>query len=352
VISDSGVVFAVESSCDETAFAVVDHSGFVLAQSLHSQILTHEKYGGVVPEIASREHFFVLESLAQKVLDSLPPKTPVAAVAATLGPGLIGPLMVGSGFAQGFAAGLGVPFVGVHHLRGHLASVLLENQTSPSAHSLQSRAKSIFPGLVLLVSGGHSQVLHVQPNLSATKLLDTADDAAGECFDKCAKHMGLSYPGGPNLEKLAAAAQDLVLARQLSQSLPRPQSAEGFSFSGLKTAVRRQVDENSSRRQSPEFAWAVQDAICDSLVLGLERAWHQAQKKQGELEIKTISVCGGVAANATIRSQLQKWSADKKLELMLPPSQYATDNAAMIAAAAWLQSPELALTELVARAPL
>lgn len=350
--TSSGVIFAVESSCDETAFAVVDHTGFVLAQALHSQILTHEKYGGVVPEIASREHFVVLESLAQKVLSSLPQQTSIVAVAATLGPGLIGPLMVGSGFAQGFAAGLGVPFVGVHHLRGHLASVLLEDAASNATSTLQDRANAAFPGLVLLVSGGHSQILFVEKNLRAIKLLDTADDAAGECFDKCAKHMGLPYPGGPNLEKLAAQTTNFVRATELSNALPRPKSSEGFSFSGLKTAVRRQIDENTGLKKSPEFAWAVQDAICDSLVQGLERAWLEIEKRHSEFQTKTISVCGGVAANSTVRSRLLEWSSSKELRLLLPPLRYATDNAAMIGAAAFIQSPDLSLNELVSRAPL
>jgi N6-L-threonylcarbamoyladenine synthase len=349
MVSSRKVILSFESSCDETAIAAVDQSGRVVFQHLASQIDIHRKYGGVIPEVASRAHFDVLAELLDKSVKDLEKfNLDLEAVAATKGPGLIGPLIVGSACAEGFARGKNIKFIGVHHLRGHLASVLLD---SLEADTLLERSHKIFPSWVVLVSGGHTQVLYVNRFLKAELLAETADDAAGECFDKSAKLMGLPYPGGPQIEALAERleSKDIQRAKEISSRLPRPQSAEGFSFSGLKTAIRLQLEKNPSYKNDPAFAWAIQDAIADSLIRGMERA----QKKMGsEYSSKQWIFCGGVSANKYIRDCLEKWGAKKKIKWLFPPLAYCTDNAAMIAVAAWVQSPDLALTECLGRVPL
>lgn len=344
-------ILAIESSCDETAVALVAEDGRILSETLASQIEVHRKYGGVVPEVASRGHFEVLDGLVRETLARAGEEAAsIRKVAATCGPGLIGPLLVGSSYAEGFARGRGLPFVGVHHLRGHLASVLLEREEAFDGLTLRERAARSFPALVLLVSGGHTQILEVDAELRARRLADTADDAAGECFDKSAKLMHLPYPGGPAIERLAAslAPSELALAQSLRDALPRPRSAEGFSFSGLKTAIRLKLEKEPSLASAPAFAWAIQETIADTLLAGLKRA-----RAAGQLpNLKRFVLCGGVAANARIRGVLGNWARSTGLEPRFPPLKHSTDNAAMIGAAAWIQAPELALREVAARIPV
>lgn len=320
----------------------------MLAEELASQIETHRKFGGVVPEVASRGHFEIMDELVGRVL-ARAPEHKLVCVAATCGPGLIGPLLVGSSYAEGYARGAGVPFVGVHHLRGHLASPLLDAQCVPGAATLRARADALFPALVLLVSGGHTQVLEVDKGLRARALADTADDAAGECFDKSAKLMGLPYPGGPEIERRAKTLtpDQLPRARELRNDLPKPRSQEGFSFSGLKTAIRLRVEKDSSLARSPEFCWAIQEAIAETLERGLDRAFDEISS-----ELRTFVVCGGVAANQRLRERLTQWAGQRQLRALFPPIKYATDNAAMIGAAAWVQDPDCQLTSVSARLPL
>jgi len=342
-------ILAIESSCDETALALVSENGVIFSQELLSQIEIHRQYGGVVPEIASRNHFDVIADLGKRVMDYAGQHSiKICGVAATVAPGLVGPLLVGSNYGRGLAAGLNVKFTGVHHLRGHLASVLLSK--TDSNVSLKEKSNEIFPAIVLLVSGGHSQVLQVNANLVAQKIIDTCDDAAGECFDKSAKLMDLPYPGGPEIENLALKIlpDNLNQAQSLSQSLPRPKDKDGnFSFSGLKTAIRLKLENDSSLKQSPAFCWAIEDAICDTLKRGLKRAL---------LNISTSShslvVCGGVAANKKIRAELELLAKNHNLNLHVPPLSLCTDNAAMIGAAAWVQAPETALDSVKARVGL
>jgi N6-L-threonylcarbamoyladenine synthase len=340
-------LLAIESSCDETAVALVCADGSIVGQRLASQIETHRLYGGVVPEVASRAHFQEIDLLCRSLLES--PEAAgatIVRVAATRGPGLIGPLLVGASYAEGLAEGWGLPFEGVHHLRGHLASVLLADE---SARSLREKAEDTFPALVVLVSGGHSQILKVGRELHAETLADTADDAAGECFDKSAKLMGLPYPGGPQIEALAAqlAPDQRGRASELAKRLPRPRSEQGFSFSGLKTAVRLQLEKDPSLKTDPAFAWAVQEAISETLLQGMDRVWKQ--HGQG---MRRLAFCGGVAANKRLRGLLENWAQRRSLELRMPPLRYCTDNAAMIGAAAWVQAPELRLVACHARCPL
>lgn len=342
------VILGIESSCDETAVALVDGHGRVLFQALESQIELHNAYGGVVPELASRSHFDVIDVLVERAVErAQSSNVKIRAVAATRGPGLVGPLIVGATFAEGLARGWQLPCVGVHHLRGHLASVLLQEGTDDTS-TLEARAQKIFPAIVLLVSGGHTQVLSVDDRLRAQTWAQSADDAAGECFDKSAKLMGLPYPGGPSIEKKALELQDADrgLARQLFKELPRPKSPEGFSFAGLKTAIRLKLEKTPELSQSPAFCWAIQEAICDTLLQGLTRSL------QDSCQHRSLVFCGGVSANMRIRSQVKQWASQRALELYLPPLKYCTDNAAMIAACAWLQDPTLDVKEVRARLPM
>ena len=342
-------VLAIESSCDETSVAILGFDGRILAQKTLSQIETHRKHGGVVPEVASRQHFEDLDGLVGETLaEAGLSLSQIDSFAATFGPGLIGPLLVGASYARGLASGLNAPLLGVHHLRGHLASVLLESSLSGN---LRERADNIFPALVLLVSGGHTQILSVDADLSAHRLADTADDAAGECFDKSAKLMGLPYPGGPQIERLAEQI-DLKNPTQKKSSvtvlamLPRPRSEAGFSFSGLKTAVRVHLQKCPEDATNPAFAWALQECISITLEKGLDRA---IEKLGGLGSLKNFVFCGGVSANQRIRERLLSWAERRKLGVFLPPLSLCTDNAAMIGAAALVQAPRLCLHDVVAR---
>jgi N6-L-threonylcarbamoyladenine synthase len=339
------VVLAIESSCDETAVAIVDDFGRILFERLWSQVKIHEQFGGVVPEVASRSHFDAVQILSRE-LESVVEDFEITTVAATLGPGLIGPLLVGSNLARGMALGLGVPFKGVHHLRGHVASVLVGHSDEKS---LSDRAAEIYPAIVFLVSGGHTQILSVTPELHCRLYAETADDAAGECLDKCAKLMGLPYPGGPSLEKLAKTLDPSKMneAVELSKKLPRPKSASGFSFSGLKTAFRLLLEARPELKGSPQLAWAIQDAVIDSLLRGLEIASAQIRPAP-----KDLVFCGGVAANETLRRRLEVFAKSHGWKLHLPPLRYATDNAVMIAVAAVVQDLKLNLETCEARIPL
>ena len=227
------LILAIESSCDETAAALVDAHGSVIGSELVSQISTHNLYGGVVPEVASRAHFEEIDAVVRTLVQKsgIDPLRDLEAVAATMGPGLIGPLLVGVSYARGIAVAWKKPFVGVHHLRGHLASALLEKDPT---RSMRDQLRELSPALVLLASGGHTQLLLLEETFSATSLADTADDAAGECFDKSAKLMGLPYPGGPAIEKLARESSGGERAKAFASELPKPKSAAGFPFLGSK----------------------------------------------------------------------------------------------------------------------
>jgi N6-L-threonylcarbamoyladenine synthase len=233
-----------------------------------------------------------------------------------------------------------------------MASVLLDD-SSGSQKNLKDRAKEIFPALVLLVSGGHSQILVTDENLSARQWADTADDSAGECFDKIAKILGLGYPGGPEIEKRAARLTDLAdleTARQLAKELPRPKSEVGFSFSGLKTAARLLIERRQDLREKPEiFCHAFQEVIADTLKRNLLAALEKIPEKE---KLKSFVVCGGVSANKRIREVLQEEMKRRGLKSYFPPLKLCTDNAAMIAAAAWVQDPSLDLKDVSARIPL
>ena len=312
-------VLGVESSCDETGVALVDAdaSGVprLLAHALHSQIDMHRAYGGVVPELASRDHIRRVLPLAQQVLrEAASALSSVDVIAYTRGPGLAGALLVGSGVACALGAALGKPVLGVHHLEGHLLSPFLASDPPE------------FPFVALLVSGGHTQLMRVD-DVGQYKLLgETIDDAAGEAFDKSAKMMGLGYPGGPALARLAEFGDASTF------DLPRPLLHNGtldFSFAGLKTAVRTQLLKlgNVCEQDKAHLAASTQRAIVEVLV----KKSLAALKLTG---LKRLVVAGGVGANACLREMLNAECAKRQCRVHYPELALCTDNGAMIALAA------------------
>ena len=314
------LILGIESSCDETGVALYDTEagGRLLAHALHSQIAMHQEYGGVVPELASRDHIRRTVPLLRKILsDSGRSLDQLDAVAYTQGPGLAGALLVGAAFAEGLATSLGVPAIPVHHLEGHLLSPLL------------SRRPPEFPFIALLVSGGHSQLMRVTGVGQYQLLGETLDDAAGEAFDKTAKLLGLPYPGGPALSALAEHGQPEAC------KFPRPMLHSGdldFSFSGLKTAVLTRVREigNPDAQQRADIARGFQDAIVEVLVKKAMRALKNSGLKQ-------LVVAGGVGANRELRRQLDERAARGKISVFYPEFEFCTDNGAMIALAGALR---------------
>src|SRR5438105_1011727 len=316
-------ILGVESSCDETGVALVQCADAgvptLRAQALHSQIDMHQAYGGVVPELASRDHIRRVLPLARKVLaDATASLQDIDIVAFTQGPGLAGALLVGAGVACSLAAALGRPVMGVHHLEGHLLSPFL------SADPPQ------FPFVALLVSGGHTQLMRVDDVGRYELLGESIDDAAGEAFDKSAKLMGLGYPGGPALARLAEFGDASVF------DLPRPLLHSGnldFSFAGLKTAVRTQLHKlgsNVCEQDKAHLAAATQQAIVDVLV-------HKSMAGLKETGLKRLVVAGGVGANALLREQLNAQCAKRQARVHYPELALCTDNGAMIALAAALR---------------
>jgi len=308
------IILGIESSCDETGVAVVTSDHKILAQALSSQQADHAPFGGVVPELAARKHLEILPSMVQKVLSEAGIKaSDLNAIAATCGPGLIGGLLIGASFGKAMAATLNKPFLAINHLEGHALSPRMENADLP------------FPYIVLLISGGHTQLLVCEGVGKYKKLGTTLDDAVGECFDKCASVLKLGQPGGPEIEKAAA------LARQKRDfGLPRPlwrQKNCNFSFSGLKTAVARTA---AKPHDVNELAYAVQMVIAETLGDRVRHAMeHFSAQYQGAA--KHIIIAGGVAANKTIGTMLQKETARQGFTLHVPHPSLCTDNGVMIA---------------------
>jgi len=305
------LVMGIETSCDETGLALYDSAKGLLAHALHSQIAMHQAYGGVVPELASRDHIRRVVPLAESVLtEAGRVLADLDGIAYTQGPGLAGALLVGASVANALAFALGVPAIGVHHLEGHLLSPLLGDP------------KPAFPFVALLVSGGHTQFFAVQGVGDYALLGDTLDDAAGEAFDKTATLLGLSYPGGPALAKLAERG------RPGAVTLPRPMKDSGdlnMSFSGLKTAVLTLVRrEPATDQRNADIAREFEHAIVDVLVA----------KSLAALDVTGLSrlvVAGGVGANRTLRNRLVAAAAAQGAQVYFPDTQFCTDNGAMIA---------------------
>ncbi|MFO1321708.1 MAG: tRNA (adenosine(37)-N6)-threonylcarbamoyltransferase complex transferase subunit TsaD [Burkholderiales bacterium] len=305
------VVLGIESSCDETGVALYDREHGLLAHALHSQVDMHAAYGGVVPELASRDHIRrIVPLIRQTLAESGRDLGDIGAVACTEGPGLAGALLVGTGFAHGLAWALGVPVIGVHHLEGHLLSPLL------------STPRPDFPFVALLVSGGHTQLMHVRGVGDYELLGETVDDAAGEAFDKTAKLLGLGYPGGPALARLADQGNPGHFR------LPRPMLASpdlDFSFSGLKTAVltaarKQTLSETGKADLAAEFQQAVVDVLVAKAMAAVERTGSNR-----------LVVAGGVGANRHLRSSLTTAALAGRISVYYPELAFCTDNGAMIA---------------------
>lgn len=315
------LVLGIESSCDETAAAVVRDGREILSSVISSQIDLHRPYGGVVPELASREHLEKIEPVVNEALEraNIGLKG-IDAIAVTQGPGLIGSLLVGVNYAKALAFGLNIPFVGVNHIEGHVYSVIFEN---PPVE---------YPAFALIVSGGHTNLFYLPEEGKYKVIARTRDDAAGEAFDKVSKMLNLGYPGGPVIEKLAKEGNPKKIKFPIAKiSDGRPD----YSFSGLKTAVARYVRENniqpvlqdeSVNQEIKDLCASFQDTVVRSLLKSVE-------KLANELNPKTFIVAGGVACNGYLHEASEKLGQQLNLPVYFPSKHLSTDNAAMIAAA-------------------
>lgn len=303
-------VLGVETSCDETAVALYHADKGLISHTLHSQIAIHNEYGGVVPELASRDHIRkTIPLIKQLLIDSRINPSEIGGVAYTAGPGLMGALLVGAATARSLAWTWNVPAIAVHHMEGHLLAPMLE--TNPPG----------FPFVALLISGGHTLLIEVQSIGDYRLLGESLDDAAGEAFDKTAKLLGLDYPGGPALSKLAEQGRERF-------KFPRPMTDRPgleFSFSGLKTFTLNTF-QNSDRTEQDkaDIAYAFQQAIAETLSIKCKRALQQTG-------LKRLVVAGGVSANREIRHQLRQMGVDQNTQIFFPGPEFCTDNGAMIA---------------------
>jgi len=316
------IILGIESSCDETAASVLkrnsDGSVKILSSIIASQNKEHAPFGGVVPEIAARAHIQKLDSVIDQAISKAKvPYENLSAIAATSGPGLIGGVIAGLLSAKGLAMSLDIPLIAVNHLEGHALSPRLSEDCE-------------FPYLLLLISGGHTQLLSVNGLGHYRRLGSTVDDAAGEAFDKTAKVMGLGFPGGPNVERIALKGNPDAI------SLPRPFNGKNhadFSFAGLKTAVARAYEASSKTpKAKADIAASFQQAVCDVLSDRTAKAMTMFRKTVDE-QTQRFVIAGGVAANRQIRTALDKLCADNNFRLIAPPLKFCTDNAAMIALA-------------------
>ncbi len=315
-----GLILGIETSCDETAAAVVTNEGEVLSSVLDSQIDVHALYGGVVPELASRRHIEKIECIVRMAInDAKITYQELQAIAVTHGPGLAGALLVGVNFGKALAYALGVPLLAVNHLKGHLASTWIEYPDFPRT------------SIMLVVSGGHTHLFRTVSPGEYQLIGKTIDDAAGEAFDKGAKMLGLSYPGGPIIDRLAKAGSAKAV------HFPRPYLNRGgldFSFSGLKTALlyylRDRKKPSSEMPEIEDLAASYQEAIVDVLV---EKSFRAVRK----YEANGLAVVGGVAANSRLRDRMRERAQKIGIPVALPDVSLCTDNAVMIAAAGWEQ---------------
>jgi N6-L-threonylcarbamoyladenine synthase len=310
------IVLGIETSCDETAAAVVADGNRVLSSVVASQVSLHHAYGGVVPELASRQHMEAITRVVEAAMEKagIQPHA-LDGIAVTQGPGLIGALLVGFNFAKGMAYALGIPCVGINHLEAHMNAVFLEPDPPP------------FPFVCLLVSGGHTGLYHVTSNTGMALLGQTRDDAAGEAFDKVAKMLNLGYPGGVILSQMSREGD----AKKIR--FPRPfLDKEGFdfSFSGLKTAVRRHIETHPDTYESQmaDIAAGFQEAVTDVLC-------HKIMTAAIQKHCRHLALAGGVAANQRLREKVREEAEGKGMQVHLPSPVYCGDNAAMIAASGY-----------------
>jgi len=310
-----GPVLGLETSCDETSAAVLAADGTILANVIASQYAVHQRFGGVVPELASRAHIETIEGVTGQALNEAGMIwTDLTGIAVTHGPGLAGSLIVGVNYAKALSYALRIPMIGVSHLEGHIASAWLQNPRFP------------VPCVVLVVSGGHSHLYLKQADGRCALLGRTRDDAAGEAFDKGAQMLGLEYPGGPAIDRLARSGNPAAI------SFPRSYLKKGsldFSFSGLKTALLYKLepmDQGQRDASLDDLAAGYQEAIVTVLV---DKAFAALEAQS----VTALAVVGGVSANSRLRALLQQRASTNGIRLSLPPLSYCTDNAAMIASA-------------------
>jgi N6-L-threonylcarbamoyladenine synthase len=307
------IILGIETSCDETAAAVVKDGTAIMASVVSSQIEVHHPYGGVVPELASRKHIEAIVPVIDEALKKAGlPLEAIDAIAATQGPGLVGALLVGFSFAKSLGYALGIPWVGVNHLEGHINSVFLEDDP-PS-----------FPLVALLVSGGHTSIYYVTDHITLELMGQTRDDAAGEAFDKVAKMIGLGYPGGGVIDRLSKQGDPARI------KFPRSyldKASFDFSFSGLKTAVNRYTADHREQLKDriPDIAAGFQEAVIDVLT-------HKVIRAAVEKGCNRIALVGGVAANSRLRDKLRRDAGARGMNVYIPSIDLCGDNAAMIAA--------------------
>jgi N6-L-threonylcarbamoyladenine synthase len=308
-------ILAIESSCDETSAAIIRNGK--IANNIVATQSVHEKYGGVVPELASRAHQQNIVPVVEEAMKTAGiDKRDLDAIAFTRGPGLLGALLVGTSFAKSLALGLDIPLIEVNHMEAHILAHFID-QPQPG-----------FPFLCLTVSGGHTQIVKVSSPLEMEVIGETLDDAVGEAFDKSAKLMGLPYPGGPLIDQYAASGNHLAYTFPDS-AIP----GLNFSFSGIKTAFMYFLKEQKKKEE--DFVEKHKADICASLQFSLVRMLMQKLKRASEeTKIKTIAIAGGVSANSGLRKTLMELAAKKRWEIHIPKMEYCTDNAAMIAMAA------------------
>lgn len=314
------IILAIESSCDETAVAIVKNGHEILSNVVSTQIEIHRRYGGVVPEIASRKHLELINAVVQEALDQAQMTLDdITHIAVTYGPGLVGALLVGVATAKALAFASGKPLIGVHHIEGHICANFLVKQDFQ------------FPLICLVVSGGHTNIIKITDHGQYLLLGQTKDDAAGEAYDKIARAIGLPYPGGPHIEQLAREGDASAI------DLPRAWMGEenyDFSFSGLKSAVLNYLNKAKMKGEEiipADVAASFQQAVLDVLVQKTVRAAL-------ENGVDNILLAGGVAANGTLREQLQKEASAHNIQVHYPPVHFCTDNAAMIGAAAYYKA--------------
>lgn len=309
------LILGIETSCDETAAAVVEDGKKILSNIISSQIEIHREYGGVVPEIASRHHIKNITNIIEEALITSGKKLEeIDYIAVTYAPGLIGALLVGISVAKGMSYSSKIPLVPVHHLKGHIYSNFIE-------HDIW------LPAVCLIVSGGHTNIVYMKEDHTFEAMGQTLDDAVGESYDKIARVMGIGYPGGPVIDKLSKTGNSKFL------KIPKPQ-VEGefdFSFSGIKTSVINYI--NKSRMKNEEFkvedlAASFQTGVVEMLV---DKTVKAAEKKQ----VKSIIIAGGVAANSLLREEMEKAAAQKGIKVYYPAMKYCTDNGAMVGVAAY-----------------
>ncbi len=310
------LILGIESSCDETAAAVLENGDCILSSIVASQVEIHSPFGGVVPELASRQHIQAIVPVVNEALHSAGiSAADLDGLAVTQGPGLVGSLLVGFCFAKAFAYALKIPWIGINHLDGHINSVFLTPHPPP------------YPFVALLVSGGHTAIYHVTNHTSATMMGQTRDDAAGEAFDKVSKMLGLGYPGGKIISDLAKQGhpQNIYFKRAYLDK-----KKFDFSFSGLKTGVRRYIQNNPNSLQTEmaDIASGFQASVVDVLSAKLFTAAETMQCRH-------VALVGGVAANQSLRQQIQQEAAKKNYSVHIPPLNLCGDNAAMIAAAGY-----------------